>query len=411
MKNYPETGTGTSFSNPDKDMQDQPTTPSQNTSVNNATPTGCDAMSESKVRTPAPKISRRDMVTRGMGVAVVGGCYMAIRYLGKTDSEDSGISSRRIDAAGRRERSEKALERELRRLRKEEARQRSRIGTILRQALDEAEQADAAAMEHARQELEGHLKKLHVEAIQHAGPISENLGSFRSTALIIGKMAKDKVWGSRDLDLYVERHLGPVNDRLMQMVTEAGQALAAMEHELDRNTNQVAMRVAAFAESVEKEHGDRMPELKKDLQSIQGKLLKEHTVSTFKVGFVVVEAGFITKSTINLLPFVVNLLRKHLGKWALRATVTATASATMAAADGPLPVLDAVALLLNLGFLSLSIMEIRKTSKSMPGMIERQITSVAATQRDSLMADFNCRLTDWLKAVREAREEILRPFA
>lgn len=348
------------------------------------------------MRGKTPGIARRVWL-RGALVAGGGAAFGVVWLAGRHAREARGNLrlEEELAAAGLR-----AAEEEARRLECE----RRFLAALSHETQEEmavAEAADAALAKGRIQRLRAELKTLHAGAISRIPAIAAGLGSFGGVARSIALLAKDKITGSKETNAFLEHVLAPLTQCMSRMTAAAEQTVGQVARGVDGNSNALSSRLLAFIEQAQNEDQAVIPSLTTPLVPA----IKAIQTNQIQVGLAL--AGLPLE--LGAVSVLVKWLRSRLDKWVKRAAATGSANVALAVVDGPLPVGDAIALLMDIGFAIWAVRDVWSLSKRMPAEITGQLRSALKAHHDAVLTAAQKEITHLRESANAARLAALQP--
>ncbi len=354
------------------------------------------------MNTPPPsksiRISRRTWL--GTACIATGAATFSARHILHIRNQEAQEALLQMADQAAAERA--TAEAETRRLMELEMGLRSQIGARARAELEALHEVETEFTSKAHDLVKSEVNKLHDHAVEQVSSIAATLGSFPQVAGSILLLAKDQVTGSDEMSLALEKELQPISIALQGMTETVNAGLTGVGLIIDENSNALASRMLTMIEQVRREHPVELPEFTTALSDaitvIQGKRME--------MGVTVLALPLEIGAVASLMGF----LKTALGKWVSRAATTAGANAALAVADGPLPVGEIIALLIDAGFLAWMVTDLLSLAKTVPADIEENLRSTLAAHRDSLLTTAEQAAADTLRQASTARLKALQPL-
>jgi hypothetical protein len=211
--------------------------------------------------------------------------------------------------------------------------------------LRETDQKNREAYKTAMTELSG-INEAFDRAEEGIQPTVDELSSFKGCVILCYLMAKDKFSGTCEtegrIQSVIDAHIG---ENVLYAGQQRENAVARLNDALARNTTDMQVRLASMTETVPGLEDETVQAAFRDLSA---------SISAVSQGF-----GGIAVSTVNsgtglaisalLVKTVVRQARNVLWNIARRLELTTALALGSAAADGPFPIGDAIALVLEVG--------------------------------------------------------------
>lgn len=348
--------------------------------------------------TPSPSSRRATRRSWLSGVLITSGAgAFGLHRLGIANAEKAAAELHRLEAEAAARRA--AAEAERRAL---EKRLRAMLSREAREELDKAGQNDAALSSQTLAGLKARISSLETEASRGIPAITQNLGRVKGIFWSILLMAQDQVTGSAEMQKMLSAALAPVSSPLARMSAEAEAGLASLAQGVSQHSNEMAARLLTVINQTSQQHSGVLPELGKSLQPACAAIQSGHISLGFATAALPLEIVTVVK--------VLRFLSRVLSKWVGRAAATGAASLGLIAADGPLPIGDAVALLTSLGFSAWALWDVYHLSKWVPEEISSNLYSAIATHRDQILTSVECENVRLRQHAAESREQALQPL-
>lgn len=270
----------------------------------------------------------------------------------------------------------------------------------MRRDLVTASAQDTAALAPLRAELARRLQSplsAGMAAVPQAGAA---LGSFSDCFHLIVRQGMDVIKGTTSAQDYIAARLGHVTQASVQMQAAADAALGALAHEVSGRSQQLAAHWLHSAEQLPTgaPSGSAMHPIKQmigDTDVLIRELRNGVVLGAAELGV----AAFLNHKL--LLP----LLRPFVN----RAVSTVGANLALAAADGPLPFGEIIAILMDIGFSLWTAWDVFWLSKQLPGKITHSLREGLQTCHDQTLATFDQAAPKLLEAARQQRQQSAAP--
>jgi hypothetical protein len=318
---------------------------------------------------------------------------LALRLHTSRQAEVAAIELRRLEREAAEKRA--AAEAETRRL-------RALLSGEAKSALKVANETDIAHAESCLEKLRAEIDELHETAANRISGVAGGLGSVAGITRSIYLLARDQVTQSSEMQKALDQDLAPIT-RNMTLMSASGQAaIDSVGRSMDARSNALASGMLTRVEQVRQDHENDLPDFAKTLTPA----IQAIRAGQIDLGLAVVALPLEIGAVWGL----VRWLQSCLAKWVSRAAATAGANLVLVAADGPVPVGDAIALLMDLGFAVWALWDIWHLSSRVPSNIADQLRSALNTHRDEVITSVQEKMNVLLKKAQAARETALAPI-
>jgi hypothetical protein len=255
-------------------------------------------------------------------------------------------------------------------------------------ALNEAQASDKASLENIQRRLEARLDDLQREAVSHADALAARLSEKMEIAKIATLLAKDKIQSTHDTAAYLATILEPVSTPMAKIEGLTMASLGEIQCELESHSNKLSANILHTIGTIELEEEVDIRSLSPALGEIVSGIQAQQISQSLTVALAPIDFACVVG--------VVGVLRVLLNRIVERAATTAGMNVAQAAADGPLPIGDLLALAMDLGFMAWTTYDIFTLSSELPGRIREQIVTGVETQKNTALAAFKQQAAIWL---------------
>jgi hypothetical protein len=276
---------------------------------------------------------------------------------------------------------------------------RKRVGQKAAKLLEDARKKDLETLGEIRNALRKQVESRRSEALSHLGAIAKELGSFNGVSKCTMLMVRDIVHGTKEYPDAIAAALNPVSQPLVLVADDSDTAFLKLHLAVREHSTRVSMELVQYTGSLDVADGPGFSEVRKAIDAMTAGI-QSHQVE-MGVGIAV------TPFDIGGVVAVGSLLKVALGKIAQRAVATAGANPLLAAADGPLPIGDAAAMALDLGFLAWTAYDLHKISSGLPGKIQAQLQTAVESAHAGSLAAFDKAAQALLSRAVEQRHRAL----
>lgn len=253
--------------------------------------------------------------------------------------------------------------------------------------------ADAAFVEAEHTRLKNQLSQLQLDAEAEAAKAAQDITRMRALAGLLICMAKDQINGTHTADEQLEEALAAYSAKLAQMEAATERSITSTQYELNARTNTLAGEMLASIQQVQSQIDPAGASAQDSLQPVFNQVKKES-----------LGAGV----TFAVLPFDLLLLKSYLkaplGKMLARAATVPATNAALAVADGPLPVGEVAAILLDAGFAAWTAWEIYDLSVKFPADCQAQLKTGAQKHGETLSTQAHTQGQEMLRQMQETRK-------
>ena len=337
------------------------------------------------------KSKRRSWITGGF--IFLGSYSLALRFHTSRQAEAAALELRRLEREAAEKRT--AAEAETRRL-------RSLLSGEAKSALKGSAESDIKHAESCLAKLRTEIDGLHENATRRVSSIAGGLGSMAGITRSIFLLSRDQVTQSSEMQQALDHELTPLTHGLARMTASGQATLESIRRGLDAESNAIAARMLTRVEQVREEHEQALP----DFAATLAPAIKAIRTGQIDLGLAAVTLPL----EIGLVWSMVSWLKSRLEKWVSRAAAAASTNLVLVAADGPVPVGDAIALLLDLGFAIWAVWDIWHLTDWVPSNIANQLRSALSTHRDQVITAVQEKMNALLKQAQTAREAAMAPI-
>jgi hypothetical protein len=278
---------------------------------------------------------------------------------------------------------------------------RERVGQKAAKLLEDARKEDLESLAEIRNALRKQVESRRSEALGRSGAIARELGSVSGVTKCTMLMVKDVVKCTHLYPEAMAAALQPVTEPMVLVEGDSDTAFSKLLLAVWEHSTRVATELMQYTGSPDVEDSPDFSVVRKEIgvmtagvQSHQMELGLGIALMPFEFGGVVV---------------VCSMLKTALGKIVQRAVATAGANVLLAAADGPLPIGDAAAMAMDLGFLAWTAYDLRKISRELPGKIEAELQTAVESAHAGSLAAFDKAEQELLSRAAEQRQRALAP--
>lgn len=217
------------------------------------------------------------------------------------------------------------------------------------------------------------------DAAENAIPsVVKDLSGFGACNKLCYKMTKDKIKGTSDAQEAIETELNKVLDHCSAGTAEVDSLLKDYEIRLAENSNQFRASIAEELNNPEfiSLDASAIKKLAQDIITIHSSVYQNVTCTIAAEIGAGLELLFIRTTCQTLTSIFAKTVAKMAG--------SATAGVVLAAADGPLPVGDAIGGTIALAGLAWTAWDIRQAMKVIPEKLDRQLRDSVAQYRSGI---------------------------
>lgn len=277
----------------------------------------------------------------------------------------------------------------------EEARLK-KLHADLAASLASATAEDAAFVAAEKTRVRKQLSQLLLETEAAAVPVAQEIASMRGLTTLLIYMAKDQVQSTQSADENLNKAMAPYSDKLILMEAEASRSVGSLQHELNSRSNALA---AQMLTSIQQAHATA---------GLSGDFSKERLKPIIKdVKNESIKAGATAAALPLDLMVVKSFAKAPLRKILARGVALTGSNAALAVADGPLPVGEVAAILLDAGFTAWTAWEIYHLSVKFPEECQTELKSGARKHHDELCTHVETQFVDMLRQMEENRKTTL----
>jgi hypothetical protein len=306
------------------------------------------------------------------------------------------------DARSRREAEEVALRRAEEKARREAEALRQLSGQ-LHTSLSEAGKADQESVRRIRAALKADLSTLCAEARQQIPAIGKVLSSFEECARMVLLMAKDQVTGSHEAADRIAMRTAGLRESLVQFQAARSSAITTLERDIGTHSNQLSTQVLQHVQAIGRSGEEDLLALSQRFGALSSGIQVEQMGLGISLALLPLDA-------LAVGDLVLRVTRQLLGRYVERAAATAGANVVLAAADGPLPVGEIIAILLDAGFAVWTAWDLCHACKTIRPAIQDKMHGAVDGARTEIMAAFDQQAEAWLRDAAEKRGQALQPL-
>jgi F0F1-type ATP synthase membrane subunit b/b' len=276
---------------------------------------------------------------------------------------------------------------------------RKRVGQKAAKLLEDARREDLESLGEIRNALRKQVESRRSEALSHSGAIAKELGSFNGVSKCSVLMVRDLAKGTEMYPRAMAAALEPVSQPMVLVAGDSDTAFSKLLLAVREHSTRISTELIQYTGSLDVTDSTGGSEVQKAIGTMADGIQSHQVELGAGIALAPLEFGGVVA--------VGKLLTLALGKQVQRAMATAGANAVLVAADGPLPVGDAVAMGMDLGSLAWTAYDLHKISSELPGKIEAQLrTAVESAYAGSLVA-FDKVAQELLARAAEQRQRAL----
>lgn len=254
-----------------------------------------------------------------------------------------------------------------------------------------------------RSRLEKRLRTIIIEGCATVPKVGDDLGSFWSCFHIIVRMGLDMVQGSTLADDYLAAKLGAQMQACTLVQSELAGTLGNLHHQLSAQVGQLSSRWLEAAHALPV--AGSADAISVAISRMEDQVSNE--TKTFARSLVLGAAGVIIAGIHTYLKR--ELLEQILGKFARQTAKLGGANLALAVADGPLPVGETIALLMDIGFSIWTAWDIFWISRELPGKICSCLREGLRRASTEGMEHFEREAARLINSATEARQKAAAP--
>lgn len=280
--------------------------------------------------------------------------------------------------------------------------QREKVKLEIRKIFEDAKNQDVEIYNSTVSRMEEHLRNGSRRAKNNISNVIDRTCTFKQSAKICFLIAKDTANGSNELDEHLSGIIVPnIVHPMQKAASNCENELARMEDSLRENRTNVNVRIISISHMAELRLEDNLGlenALKELLKATHGPSSDITDIAKIKVS----SAIGLASDAISIRSTVA-CFRSVLGHIARRMGVTVPSSIVSAAADGPLPIGDAIAVVISVGGATWCAYDLYKANIQIPGKIRTELWSSIERSRKEILDSGRSRA----KAILEAHESHL----